>query len=141
MEIARWLVVFVAFITGIGGLLADYFIPASGAQHIKNPRWPPHAKFHNAQTILLGATLGMVSIALLFLHRQLTRETLMISALLASLYWICIFAAPIFPGTAFVDPEFASAAPNVGRLPLQLVIGFVLVGILLVAIAISFLWA
>ncbi len=41
----------VAFVTAIGGLLADYFIPTSGRQHIKNPHWPPHAKFHNAQTI------------------------------------------------------------------------------------------
>ena len=139
MEIARWLVVFVAFITGIGGLLADYFIPASGAQHMKNPRWPPHAKFHNAQTIFLGLALGILSIVLLFLHRPLTRETLLVSAILASLYWICIFAAPVFPGTAFVDPEFASAAPNVGKMPLQLVIGVVLVGILFVAVAISFL--
>ena len=139
MEIARWLVVFVAFITGIGGLLADYFIPASGAQHMKNPRWPPHAKFHNAQTIFLGLALGILSIVLLFLHSPLTRETLLVSAILASLYWICIFAAPVFPGTAFVDPEFASAAPNVGKMPLQLVIGLVLVGILFVAVAISFL--
>jgi hypothetical protein len=139
MEIARWLVVFVAFITGIGGLLADYFIPASGAQHMKNPRWPPHAKFHNGQTIFLGLALGILSIVLLFLHSPLTRETLLISAILASLYWICIFAAPVFPGTAFVDPEFASAAPNVGKMPLQLVIGLVLVGILFVAVAISFL--
>jgi hypothetical protein len=54
-------------------------------------------------------------------------------------YWISIFAAPPFPGTAFVDPEFASATPSVGRVPLQLAIGFVLVGILLVAVAISFL--
>lgn len=139
MEIARWLVVFVAFITGLGGLFADYIIPASAAQHIKNPRWPPHAKFHNAQGILLGAVLGIVSIVLLFLHSPLTRETLVISAIVASLYWISIFAAPLFPDTAFVDPEFASAAPNVGRVPLQLAIGFVLVGILAVAVAISFL--
>ncbi len=34
MEIARWLVAFMAFVTAIGGLMADYFIPSSGAQHI-----------------------------------------------------------------------------------------------------------
>jgi hypothetical protein len=37
MEIARWLIVFVAFITGTGGLFADYVIPASAAQHIEEP--------------------------------------------------------------------------------------------------------
>lgn len=25
--------------------------------HIYSPRWPPHAKFHNAQTMLLGSLL------------------------------------------------------------------------------------
>jgi len=54
MEAARWLVAFVALVTAIGGLLADYFIPWSGRQHIKNPAWPPHGKFHNGQTILMG---------------------------------------------------------------------------------------
>ena len=34
MEIARWLIVFVAFITGTGGLFADYVIPPSAAQHM-----------------------------------------------------------------------------------------------------------
>lgn len=140
MELSRWLVFFVAFVTGIGGLLADYFL-ASGAQHIKNPRWPPHAKFHNAQTILMGVLLALFSIALLFQHRVLSRENLFLSAGLASLYWLGIFAAPIFPGTAFVDPEFAAGAPNVGRMPLQLAIGFVLVAMLLAAIAIGFIWS
>jgi hypothetical protein len=28
------------------------------------------------------------------------------------LYWLCIFAAPIFPETAFSDPEFASGNPS-----------------------------
>jgi len=60
MEAARWLVVFVALVTAIGGLLADYFIPWSGRQHIKNPAWPPHAKFHNGQTILMGLALGVL---------------------------------------------------------------------------------
>ena len=78
MELARWLVAFmafvafvafVAFITGIGGLLADYFL-ASSAHHIKNPRWPPHAKFHNAQGILMGVSLAILTIVLLFQHRS-----------------------------------------------------------------------
>jgi hypothetical protein len=105
MELARWLVAFVAFITGIGGLLADYFL-ASGAQHIKNPLWSPHAKFHNAQGILMGALLAGLTIAVLFRHRVLSREALLLAALIASVYWFGIFAAPIFPGVAFVDPEF-----------------------------------
>ena len=138
MELARWLVAFVAFVTAIGGLLADYFIPSSGAQHIKNPRWPPHAKFHNAQSILMGFTLGVLAIAILFERSPVSRSRLLLSALLASIYWLCIFAAPIFPGTAFTDPEFASTNPTPLGLPAQLFIGFVLTAILIAAVGLAF---
>jgi uncharacterized membrane protein len=135
VELARWLVAFVAFVTAIGGLLADYFIPSSGKQHIKNPRWPPHAKFHNAQSILMGFALGGLSLALLFQRSHVSESRLLLSALLASIYWLCIFAAPIFPGTAFSDPEFASANPRPMGVPAQLFIGFVLVAILVAAVS------
>ncbi len=137
MELARWLVAFVAFVTAIGGLMADYFIPSSGAQHIKNPRWPPHAKFHNAQSILMGLTLGALSIGLLFQRPHLTESRLLLSAVLASIYWLCIFAAPVFPGTAFSDPEFAAGNPSPMGVPAQLFIGFVPVGILLAVVCLG----
>jgi vacuolar-type H+-ATPase subunit I/STV1 len=133
LELARWLVAFVAFVTAIGGLLADYFIPSSGAQHIKNPRWPPHAKFHNAQSILMGFFLGALALALLFQRSPVSENRFLLSALLASIYWLCIFVAPVFPGTAFSDPEFASVNPRPLGMPAQLFIGFILVGVLLAA--------
>jgi hypothetical protein len=139
MELARWLVAFVAFVTAIGGLMADYFVPSSGAQHIKNPRWPPHAKFHNAQSILMGLTLGALTIALLFQPGPLSVHRLVLSAFLASIYWLCIFAAPVFPGTAFSDPEFALTNPSPMGVPAQLFIGFVLVAVLLAAVCLAVL--
>ena len=139
MDTARWLVAFVAFVTAIGGLLADYFIPASGRQHIKNPRWPPHAKFHNAQTILMGFGLGILSLAILFGRQAMGKNGLVLAAILASLYWVGIFAAPIFPGTAFVDPEFRSSSSKPMGLPLQLLIGLVLVAMLVAAVALAIL--
>ncbi|WP_446743531.1 DUF6640 family protein [Silvibacterium acidisoli] len=137
MELARWLVAFVALTTAIGGLLADYFIPGSGAQHIKNPRWPPHAKFHNAQSILMGFVLGVLSLVLLFQRPHLDSNRLMLSALLASIYWLCIFAAPVFPGTAFSDPEFASTNPRAMGMPAQLFIGLVNIAMLLTAVGLA----
>jgi hypothetical protein len=138
MELARWLVALVAFVTAIGGLMADYFIPSSGAQHIKNPRWPPHAKFHNAQSVLMGVGLGLVVLGILFRRSQISVHDLWLAASLASIYWVAIFAAPVFPGTAFADPEFASTAPSPLGVPAQLFIGFILVAILIVASIIAF---
>jgi hypothetical protein len=137
MELARWLVAFVAFATAVGGLMADYFIPSSGAQHIKNPGWPPHAKFHNAQSILMGLALGVVAIAILFQRSPVSESRLLLSALLASIYWVCIFATPIFPGTAFSDPEFAAGNPNSMGVPAQLFFGFVLIAILLAEVCLA----
>ena len=139
METARWLIVFVAFVTAIGGLLVDYFIPASGRQHIKNPKWPPHAKFHNAQTILMGLCLGVLAIAILFLHQPLSMNRLVMAAILSSLYWVGIFGARVFPGTAWADPEFEATTPKPLGLHPQQLIGFILVGLLLAAIALALL--
>jgi hypothetical protein len=139
MEAARWLIVFVAFVTAIGGLLVDYFIPASGRQHIKNPKWPPHAKFHNAQTILMGFYLGVLAIAILFVHQPLSMNRLVMAAILSSLYWVGIFGARIFPGTAWADPEFEATTPKPLGLHPQQLIGFILVGVLLAAIALALL--
>lgn len=139
IEVARWLVAFVAFVTALGGLFVDYFIPSSGRQHIKNPKWPPHAKFHNAQGILMGLSLGIVALAILFLQQPLSTNGLVMAAIISSVYWVGIFAAPIFPGTALVDPEFASTAPKSVGLPLQLFIGLVLVAILFAGVALALL--
>jgi hypothetical protein len=138
MEAARWIIVFVAAVTAAGGLCADWFVPFGARQHLKNPAWPPHAKFHNAQGILMGFGQGVLAIGLLFIAR-LSLGTIVLAALIASLYWDTIMVAPIFPGTAWVDPEFAGATPRPLGLPPQQLIGCVLLGLLAVAVALAFM--
>lgn len=71
MEIAKWLVAFVA-VFGFGGYIADAVVPTTASQHQHNPAWPPHAKFHNGQTMLMGIGLGLLSLYLLFGYKPLT---------------------------------------------------------------------
>lgn len=138
MEAARWIITFVAVVTAGGGLAADWFIPFGAKQHLKNPLWKPHAKFHNAQAILMGFLQGVLAIVLLFLL-PLSLKTILLAAVIASLYWDALMAAPIFPGTAWVDPEFdAEVSRPLGLHPQQL-IGYCLLALLLTAVAVAFL--
>ncbi|GCE21904.1 DUF6640 family protein [Dictyobacter kobayashii] len=105
----RLLVSIVALATILGGLLADFVVPATARQHIFNPHWPPHAKFHNGQTISLGILLGGLSLFLLWIPLQTSWPQFQLAVLIASFYWIALLCARAFPGTAWTDPEFKSS--------------------------------
>jgi hypothetical protein len=88
---------------------------------MKNPAWPPHAKFHNGQTILMGAGLGVLTLVLLFGSGAPERTTFFAALGAASVYWISMLLVPIFPGTAWNDPEFSRSTPRpLGMHPQQL---------------------
>jgi len=137
MEAARWIIVFVAAVTAAGGLCADWFIPLGARQHLKNPDWKPHAKFHNAQGILMGFGQGVLAIGLLFVV-PLSLATVLLAALIASLYWDALMFSPIFPGTAWVDPEFDGATPRPLGLHPQQLCAYVLLGLLVAAVSLAF---
>ncbi len=102
---ARWsagklLISLVAIFTAVSPYLADW-----NETHIYNPLWLPHAKFHNAQTMVLGAFLGLLSIYCLWLRRGTSdKQKLSEAAGLASLYWLAQLPAAFFPGVALTDP-------------------------------------
>ncbi|CZT23196.1 uncharacterized protein RCC_08906 [Ramularia collo-cygni] len=89
----------------IGAFIADY-----NETHVKNPRWPPHAKFHNGQTMTLGVLLASTSLFFLFrpavsVARQ--KENMLYAAVVGSFYCAAGLSAILYPGTAWQDPEFA----------------------------------
>ena len=102
--IGRLLISLVAVFTAVSPYLADWNVT-----HIYNPAWTPHAKFHNAQTMVLGAMLGFLSIYCLWSRKGITKKQKLNEAtVLASLYWLAQLPATFFPGTALTDPGINS---------------------------------
>lgn len=85
---------------GVGAHIADW-----GGTHLHNPAWPPHAKFHTAQTMSLGAGLGGLALALIWGGRGTwSRPRLLLAAIASSLYGASQLTALAYPGTALADP-------------------------------------
>lgn len=92
--------------TSVGGYLADW-----NETHVFNPKWTPHAKFHNGQTMSTGLGLGLLTFYYTWRGSNTsTREGLMdnllTATLMASLYWATQLSAILYPGTKWVDEEF-----------------------------------
>ncbi|GIJ92522.1 hypothetical protein Asppvi_001800 [Aspergillus pseudoviridinutans] len=105
------LITLVGITTSVGCYIADW-----NETHIYNPRWPPHAKFHNGQTMSLGMVLGLTT--LYYLYRPATSAELkchylQTSVWIGSLYWITQLSAFFYPGSLAVDPEFGQGGPQV----------------------------
>jgi hypothetical protein len=124
---ARILVSLVAVVTIVSPYIADW-----NATHIYNPRWPPHAKFHNAQTMLMGVALGACALLFTWREGRDARTRFHAALLFAGLYWVTQMGSIAFPGTAFADPERAGTGLVLG-VPGQVVAGTVLLVLLGVA--------
>lgn len=138
MQIAKWIVALVA-VWNFGGLTADALIPITAKQHLWNPRWPAHAKFHNCQTMVIGILLGFVSLWLLFGARPLSREHLFLSAAVAGVYFVSMLFAPLFPGTSWHDQEFAQLDPMPLGLASQKLVACIVCFLLLAACTLAWL--
>ena len=136
MEIAKWMVAFVA-VYNFGGLLYDAILPNTARMHLYNPAWPPHAKFHNGQTMLLGIFLGTLTLVILFGFHPLTLPILLVASAVAGVYFVAMVFAPLFPGTAWLDPEFATQFPKPLGLNPQQLVTYIASGVLIIAIAIA----
>lgn len=132
MLISRILVGIVAIITMVGAVLADVISADGAAQHLFNDKWPPHAKFHDAQYVVMSVLLGLIALVLL-LRRRPTKERLLSAAALTSTPWFGMLGAFLFPGTAAYDPEFVERSPMVSGVPGQVFLACGLLVLLAVA--------
>ena len=137
MQTSKWIIAFVAVYAGFGGILFDAVIPATARQHLWNPAWPPHAKFHNGQTMLLAALNMIVVLIILFALRPLSLPLLLLAAAVAETYYASMLLAPIFPGTAWSDPEFEAINPRPLGIPIQKFLSAIATGLVVVAVVLA----
>ena len=88
--------------TAVAGMVGPYLFDWNET-HIFNATWPPHAKFHNAQTMSSGVVLGLATLFHLWRPGS-SRESLDSAAITASTYYVSQLTAGLYPGTATVDP-------------------------------------
>jgi len=99
--------------------------------HIYNPHWPPHAKFHNGQTLSMSVLLGGLTIFLAWWPSKNVPVMLAAAACAASLYFISQSTAILYPNTAYFDPEFTPQ--TVRGVPLAAVIDLVYLSAVVIA--------
>jgi peptidoglycan/LPS O-acetylase OafA/YrhL len=106
----RILLTLVALTTAVGGYIADW-----NETHVYNPKWPPHAKFHNGQTLSTGVLLGCSALYYVFRSQPspaIERESLYAASWLLSLNYVAQLSAVLYPGSLPVDPEFGKGFPQ-----------------------------
>lgn len=103
----------VAAFTTVGGFLADW-----NKTHLFNPKWTPHAKFHDAMTISLAALLGGSSLYFLE-QKDGNKKNLLFAALLPAFFWSAMAASYAFPGAEDLEAEFPEKIKKIGGIKLN----------------------
>lgn len=100
---------FPSFFTALGSFIADF-----NETHVLNPRWPPHARYHNGQTMSMSLTL--CAMTLYFTWSRLpfhlkqkneaaAKEALVASWVAGSLYCVTGLSAIFYPGSSGVSHQ------------------------------------
>lgn len=113
----RLLTSLVALSSSISPYLADF-----NESHVYNPKWPPHAKFHNGQTMSMGLLLGLTTLYFvwrpvvstaygtgIYATKAATKDSMLSAALIGSLYWVAGLSAILYPGTKWIDPDLVNS--------------------------------
>lgn len=108
MSAGRKILNVVAGVTAVGGFAADW-----NRTHLFNPNWPPHARFHDAQTVAMGALLGLGGWRMLNRQGASPQLHTAMGALLPAFFWASMGAAFAFPGAEGLQSEFPQRVPQV----------------------------
>lgn len=108
MSAGRTILNVVAGTTAVGGFAADW-----NRTHLFNPNWPPHARFHDAMTIAMGALLGAGGLYALNRKSPDPDRDTTAGALLPAFFWASMGAAFAFPGAQGLQSAFPHLVPRV----------------------------
>ncbi|HUR06112.1 MAG TPA: DUF6640 family protein [Nonomuraea sp.] len=129
----RVLIALMAVETALGAFLFDLILNDTAHEHMYNPAWPPHAKFHDAQYIVMSLAFGLLALTLLARRRGDTHSRLLWAAGVVAVPWASMIPALLFPGTATYDPEFRYETQFVLGLHGQMFMAVVTLAILAIA--------
>ncbi|KAL8823289.1 MAG: hypothetical protein Q9191_005992, partial [Dirinaria sp. TL-2023a] len=117
LTIGRALLSVSALNQSVASFVADW-----SPTHVFNPRWPPHARFHNGQTMTFSVILAISTLYYTFrtplddgsaiTNPLVARESIRIATFLGSMYWVAAFTGILYPGAKAVDPEFGEGFPQ-----------------------------
>ncbi|TID23134.1 GTP cyclohydrolase 1 [Venturia nashicola] len=104
-SVGIFLLCFPAVFLCAGAFLADF-----NETHVYNPNWPPHARFHNGQTMSMAVVLGAATLWYAIRSAYLPtptqkRESLFTAAMIGSMYAVTGLSAILYPGSAGCDPD------------------------------------
>ena len=110
-----------AVLAAVGGFLADF-----NKTHLFNPRWPPHAKFHDGQTMAIGVLLGATSAWFAWRPGGDAKTNIAAAAIAGgTLYWSQALAN-LFPGVAWTDPDLLKPGQTLEQFSPQLYLDFLM---------------
>jgi tryptophan-rich sensory protein len=114
VKAGRILLTSVAVLTAAGGFLSDM-----NKTHLFNPKWTPHAKFHDAMTIMLAFMLG-TSATIALTKKDGDKDFLLATGtMLPAFFWAAMASSFAFPGAAGIEAEFPGKVKKVGPVALN----------------------
>jgi hypothetical protein len=126
----RTLISLIAVQTGVGSFFFDFT-----DSHVFNDHWSPHARFHGAMGVFLGAGMSLLSLWYTWRKAGDARTNLQVGAWFAALYFMSFFPSALVPGAGFSDPDHP--VPMVGGLSPQAIEGGISLALVVLGYALA----
>lgn len=100
--------------------------PTPSETHIHNPAWPPHARYHNGQTMSIGLFIGLITFYVLYVvlpsATSIREQKLHLKwvLVLQNLVYLSSLSGILYPGAGWMDPQFGDGRPQLYGFPVVL---------------------